>query len=157
MSNWRVKLEPVITPIFRMWWRLSRPMTLGARVLCTDAEGRILLVRHSYAKGWHLPGGGIENGETAREAAIRELAEEGGVEPTEAPVMISLYANQKNFPNDHVAIYRVDKWRQCKARGGPEIAERRFFARDALPEGVTPGTKRRLAEVFDGAPISDVW
>ena len=157
MSNWRVKLEPVITPIFRMWWRISRPMTLGARVICTDAEGRILLVRHSYSQGWHLPGGGVEIGESVREAAIRELAEEGGVEPTETPVLIGLFANQQHFPNDHVAVYRVEAWRPCEARRGPEIAERGFYARDALPEGATPGTKRRLAEVFDGAPISDVW
>ena len=157
MSSWRVKLEPVITPVFRTWWRLSRPMTLGARAICCDAEGRILLVRHSYAKGWHLPGGGVESGETARQAAIRELAEEGGVEALGTPQLVGFYANKQHFPNDHVAVFRVDQWRECEAHKGPEIAERRFFARDALPDGVTPGTKRRLAEVFDGAPISDVW
>jgi mutator protein MutT len=157
MQNWRVKLEPVITPLFRIWWRLSRPMTLGARVICSDETGRVLLVRHSYAKGWHFPGGGVEIGETALQAAVRELAEEGGVEPLETPVLVGFYANQHNFPNDHVAIYRVASWQACTPRRGPEIAERGFFARDTLPEGVTPGTKRRLAEVFDGAPISDVW
>lgn len=157
MSNWRVRLEPVLSPFFRIWWRLTRPMTLGARVICSDEAGRILLVRHSYTEGWYLPGGGVEIGETTREAAIRELAEEGGVEPLETPVLVGLYANQTHFPNDHVALYRVDRCRGCTPRAGPEIAERGFFARDALPEGVTPGTKRRLAEVFDGAPLSDTW
>lgn len=132
-------------------------MTIGARVICCDEAGRVLLVRHSYAKGWHLPGGGVEIGETARQAAIRELAEEGGVEPLAAPALVGFYANQKNFPNDHIAIFRVDAWRACVPHAGPEIAERGFFARDALPEGVTPGTKRRLAEAFEGAPISDTW
>ncbi|QGZ94309.1 NUDIX domain-containing protein [Terricaulis silvestris] len=157
MSNWRLKFEPVITPLFRLWWRFSRPMTLGARVICCDEAGRILLVRHSYSSGWHMPGGGVEGGETTRQAAIRELAEEGGVEPLDPPELIGLYHNERYVRNDHVAIYRVGKWRACAPRPGPEIAERGFFARDALPEDVTPGTKRRLAEVFDGAPISDVW
>jgi ADP-ribose pyrophosphatase YjhB (NUDIX family) len=157
MSDWRVKLEPVITPLFRIWWRFSRPMTLGARTICCDEAGRVLLVRHSYSKGWHLPGGGVEIGETARQAAVRELAEEGGVEPLATPLLVGFYANQQHFPSDHVAIYRVDAWRACAPRHGPEIADRGFFARDALPEDVTPGTKRRLAEVFDGAQISDVW
>ena len=132
-------------------------MTLGGRVICCDEAGRILLVRHSYARGWHLPGGGVESGETTRQAAVRELAEEGGVEPLDPPVLIGLYHNERYAPNDHVAVYRVETWRACAPRSGPEIAERGFFALDALPEDVTPGTKRRLAEVFDGAPISDIW
>jgi 8-oxo-dGTP pyrophosphatase MutT (NUDIX family) len=156
MSTWRLKLEPVLTPVFRAWWRLRRPVTLGVRVLCRDAEGRVLLVRHGYAKGWHLPGGGVEPGETALEAGLRELAEEGGVEAADAK-LIGFYANHANFPNDHIALYAADAWRPCAPRSGHEIAERNWFARDALPDGVTPGTVRRLAEVFDGAPISATW
>ncbi|PZO49425.1 MAG: DNA mismatch repair protein MutT [Alphaproteobacteria bacterium] len=157
MSEWRIKLGPVLTPILRTWWRFRRPATLGVRMLCRDAEGRILLVRHGYAKGWHLPGGGVEAGETAIEAGVRELAEEGGAEAIGAPKLLGFYANHANFPNDHIALYEVETWRPCAPRGGNEIAERGWFARDALPEGITPGTLRRLAEIFDGAPPSAVW
>jgi len=157
MSEWRMRFEPVLTPIFRAWWRLRRPVTLGVRMLCRDGENRVLLVRHSYAKGWHLPGGGVEAGETASEAGVRELAEEGGVEALAAPKLLGFYANHANFPNDHIALYEVETWRPCPPRAGREIAERGWFARDALPEGVTPGTLRRLAEVFDNAPPSATW
>jgi ADP-ribose pyrophosphatase YjhB (NUDIX family) len=157
MSSWRVKLEPIITPLFRTWWRFSRSMTVGARTICCDADGRVLLVRHSYSKGWHLPGGGVETGETVSQAATRELAEEGGVESLEAPRLIGLYFNPAPFWNDHVAIYRVENWRACAPRTGPEIAERGFFARNALPKDISPGTRRRLAEVFEGAPVSERW
>lgn len=132
-------------------------MTLGVRGLATDDEGRVLLVRHTYIAGWFLPGGGVESGETAPEAIAREMAEEGGVEVVGAPRLIGFYANGRAFPNDHVVLYRVDGWRPCATASDGEIAERGFFPRDALPDGVTAGTRARLAEVFDGAAQSLFW
>ncbi len=157
MNEWRLRFAPAITPLMRAWWRLRRPMTLGVRVICQDEEGRVMLVRHSYAKGWHLPGGGVEAGETAEHAAVRELAEEAGVEAVGALKLFGFYANHANFPNDHVALYLATDWRACAPRGGPEIAERGWFAPNAAPEGTTAGTRRRLAEVFAGAPTSATW
>jgi len=156
MSEWRIRFEPVITPLFRAWWRFRRPMTLGVRALVCDEAGRVLLVRHSYAAGWHLPGGGVERGEIAAQAALREAAEEGGVQGERAE-LIGFYANHANFPNDHIALYRIAEWRPCEPRGGSEISEHGFFARDALPSETTPGTRRRLAEIFDGAPQAEHW
>lgn len=59
-----------------------------ARVLLRDSHGAVLLLRgHNISSPettfWFTPGGGIEAGEDAREAAVRELREETGlrVEP----------------------------------------------------------------------------
>jgi 8-oxo-dGTP diphosphatase len=41
--------------------------------------GRVLLVRRCDTGGWELPGGRVDVGETAVEAAVRETAEEAGV------------------------------------------------------------------------------
>lgn len=69
----------------------------GARVLFLDQHDRLLMVLghdpHQPERSfWFTPGGGIEPGETAREAAVRELAEETGwvLEPHEVqgPVWI---------------------------------------------------------------------
>lgn len=157
MTPIRRALEPLITSLFRAWWRVNRGMTLGVRGVATDDEGRVLLIRHTYVDGWFFPGGGVESGEVAHEALAREMAEEGGVEAEGAPVLFGVYSNAPAFANDHVLLYRVPKWRPCAPTSEGEIAERGFFALDALPAGVSKGTRARLDEMFRGAPQAWHW
>jgi ADP-ribose pyrophosphatase YjhB (NUDIX family) len=53
----------------------------GVRVVIPDAEGRILLVRqaHDGRDIWMVPGGAVMEGESSRDAAIREIMEETGL------------------------------------------------------------------------------
>ena len=51
------RLGPVIGICQRLFYWLFRPITAGVRILCADQANRVLLVRHSYLPGWHLPGG----------------------------------------------------------------------------------------------------
>lgn len=157
MSPLRRAFEPLITPVFRAWWRLSRGMTLGVRGLVLDQTGRVLLVRHTYVDGWFLPGGGVESGETALEALGREMAEEGGVALDGPPVLVGVFSNAPGFANDHVLLYRIAAWRPCPPASDGEIAERGFFALDALPPGVTKGTQARLDELAAGAAPAAHW
>jgi len=55
--------------------------TGGVRVVIPDEEGRILMVKQSHEgkEIWMVPGGGIEAGENAAEAAVREVLEETGL------------------------------------------------------------------------------
>ena len=66
--------------LLKAWWLVRRPEAFGACVAIHDDE-RVLVVEVSYRAGYTLPGGGIAAGETAREAALRELQEEVGLEP----------------------------------------------------------------------------
>ena len=56
--------------------------TGGVRAIILDEEQRMLLVRqhHDGKDIWMVPGGGIEDGETPEQAALRELKEECGLE-----------------------------------------------------------------------------
>ena len=142
---------------FQAWWRMQRPMTLGVRGLVRDSAGRILLVKHTYTPGWHFPGGGVEKGETALLSLARELEEEAGVRPTEPPILLGVFANARNFPNDHVLLFEINTWTEIPATARGEIADRRFFALDDLPADVTAGTRRRLDEIAGRAPRSEEW
>jgi ADP-ribose pyrophosphatase YjhB (NUDIX family) len=98
-------------------------MTLGVRGLVTDQAGRVLLIQHTYVKGWHLPGGGVDRGEAAETAVIRELVEEVGIVATSRPRLLSVHNNHARFRGDHVLYYRIDSWEQGRATSVGEIDE----------------------------------
>lgn len=136
---------------------LHRPVTLGVRVLVEDADGRVLLVRHTYRPGWFLPGGGVKPRETLREAALRELVEETGVVAQETPVLLGAYTNFHHAKSDHVLLYLLRRFEETSWMPGGEIAERGFYAFEALPPDVTPATLRRLVEYRNGAAPAPHW
>ncbi len=138
---------------------LRPPLMFGVRLIAFDAAGRVFLVRHSYRPGWHLPGGGVEAGETAREAMLREAAEEGGLLFDSEPLLFQLYHHATTGRRDHIVAFVVRDAHQAKGRdaAGLEIRENGFFDPTALPDGTTPATRARVAEVLAGGTPSDHW
>ncbi len=147
-----------MTRFYHAWFLLSRPMTLGVRAIALDADGRVMLVRHTYVDGWHLPGGGVETGETAAWCLERELAEETHCTLGDAPVLFGFYFNRKVSRRDHVAVYVCRNVTQTHPRQADrEILEASFFALEALPADISPATARRLAELSSGAAPDAYW
>ena len=134
-----------------------RGLTLGVRGLVLDAEGRVLLIEHTYIHGWYMPGGGVERGETMTQALRRELIEEAGIEMTGPPTLVSVHDNGRMFSGDHVLIYRVAEWRAVKPTQRGEILNLGWFAPDALPEGTTPSTRARIREALEGGEVDPMW
>jgi len=155
--TWRRTVEPFYRPLFFLWARLARGKTLGVRGLVLDLEGRVLLIEHTYVHGWHLPGGGVDAGETAEEALVRELEEEAGVRALERPKLLSIHSAEATFRGDHVLVYRVDRWEQVDRRADGEILNVGFFAPDALPENTVRSARDRIAEALQGREPSLTW
>lgn len=145
---WRRRLSPILQPIYRLYARLSRGMTLGVRGVVLNEAGEVLLVEHTYIAGWHLPGGGVELGETIEVALARELVEEAGVAVVGRPTLVTVHSNLATFRGDHVLLYRVEAWTPCQATSRGEILRVGWFPPHALPEGVTGPTRRRIAEAL---------
>jgi len=154
----RTRFEPLLRRIFHLYWRLARGMTLGVRAVVLDGENRVFLVKHSYVSGWHLPGGGVEVGESFLDALSRELIEEGRIALDGEPVLHGLFFNSHVSRRDHVAVYVVRRFSQDRLpEPNREIVACGFFAAAALPDGTTQGTRLRIAEVLDGKARIGTW
>jgi 8-oxo-dGTP diphosphatase len=91
----------------RAWWFLRRPKHRGA-VVAVWHDGEILVVRTSYRSRWDLPGGGLDVGEDAKMAALRELREEIGLAlPADALALAQADEIFWEYRHDHVTVFET--------------------------------------------------
>jgi ADP-ribose pyrophosphatase YjhB (NUDIX family) len=131
------------------------PAVFGVAALVLDGEGRVLLVRHGYNPGWRLPGGGVERGEPAADAVLRELQEEVGLTGGGA-AFVSLHSRKAGWATMVVALYRVTGG-AVNFRPNLEIREICFADPRHPPAGCTPAALRRLSEFVDAVTPSPYW
>lgn len=145
--------------VARLWWRITRPVTLGVRVVALDAEGKVVLVRHTYGPQlWFLPGGGVKRGESFRQAAGRELDEEVGVRVAPGDLeVLRVDFSRAEYKNDHIVTFVVHMGVVEPRRRGPEIREVMVVDPMNPPEDLSPATARRLAEITGASEPTPHW
>jgi len=136
---------------------LRNPFSLGVRIIVRNAEDHVLLVRHSYMRGWYLPGGGVNGGEAMAEAAMRELREEAGIAATGGVRLLGVYLNRESFGRDHIGLFEAAAWeaRDTFLQPNTEILEARFFSPLDLPPDATRATADRVAEHCLGSGVRE--
>ena len=152
-------MEKFFTYILHIFFGITRPLTIGARCIIHDGAGSVMLVRHTYISGWHLPGGGVEVGEVCETALIREVLEECRIEITEKPVLFGVYLNSAVSVHDHVILYISSSWnyKLDLSLKRLEIAESAMFNLTDLPIDIDPSTRQRLDEWSGIIESSLIW
>lgn len=138
----------------RVLVRLGSPKyTVGAICLLRRADGRVLLVRHTYGSLWGTPGGLAKKGERPEHAAVREAFEEVGlhIELLSGP---SVVVDPGPRRVDIVFLARpVDEATADSARPtSPEIERVGWFSLDELPT-LQPETITAFGALADAGVI----
>jgi 8-oxo-dGTP diphosphatase len=114
-----------------------------------EINGRIVLIkRKNPPPGWALPGGFIDYGESAEDAARREAREETGLEIA-GLTQFHCYSDPKRDPRHHtISVVFV-----AQATGQPvasdDAAELALFEPDTLPENIAFDHRRILDDYFN--------
>jgi ADP-ribose pyrophosphatase YjhB (NUDIX family) len=74
-------------------------MVPSVNVVVANSAGEVPLIRRSDNDNWALPGGAIDLGESARQAAVRETKEETGID-CEITGLVGIYTDPK-----HIILY----------------------------------------------------
>jgi 8-oxo-dGTP pyrophosphatase MutT (NUDIX family) len=137
--------------------RLAGGKTVGVRAIVVHRDQKVLLLRHTYRDGWHLPGGGIERGESPEAAVIREVREEANVFVEGRPKLFAVYLSEYQGVDDYPLLYIVGSFRSEPPKANSEIAEIGWFHVDQVPPETTAATRRRLAEFRGSLEPAITW
>ncbi|WP_274362323.1 NUDIX domain-containing protein [Paenibacillus thermotolerans] len=121
----------------------------AAGILIIDDQKRVLLVHQTYKeKHWSLPGGVVENGESAWDAARRELKEEIGIQAGEIELSGIYFMSHRN---GYIFVFKSKQYEGTIQPDGKEINEYGFFSVDQLPKPITNFTVERIRDAVENS------
>jgi ADP-ribose pyrophosphatase YjhB (NUDIX family) len=138
----------------RVYWMLWRPATHGALVALWSG-GEVLLVRNSYVPYYGLPGGYVRRGESAQEAALRELHEEVGISAkAEQLAKVLDQTHEWEGKHDHVEIFALElPSRLDVSVDHREVVEAAWWSPErALSLRLFPPVRRMLEQMSADSP-----
>lgn len=140
-----------------IYWRVAKPHVFGAKLVVFNADGDVLLIRHSYGRSdlYMLPGGGIGRNEDPAIGAARELREEVQCNADNISFLAKFVDNAKGATNSVTVFTATTK--DEPVIDGKELIEARFVPTNQLPDNVSRATRARIAEALGEQEISDHW
>jgi len=132
----------------------------AARVLVLDDHDHVLLLRANVGAGevWITPRGALEPGETAEQAALRELREETGIESAELSPCVWTrvhrfeWGGKRHEQREQFFVARVEAPDICLDGCGPEelqfLTEWRWWTADEIAQSDAVFAPRTLAKIL---------
>ena len=141
-----VRLAMTSVHRLRRWgWRHIRSQGPGVQAIVWTERQTVVLVRHTYMPGWHLPGGGRKRRETPRQAVIRELQEEIGLKSWHMIRHLEDVTETSGNRTHHIGVFSLTGADHLP-RWSLEIAAVEEFDPARLPDAGL--ARRRLAQWF---------
>ena len=132
--------------LLRGYLRVRRAPILGVHAVAITPGGELVLVKLRYARGWRLPGGGRGGSEDPREAVLRELREEIGLEAHGALEMVDEQIDDEALDEDLTPLFIVRDV-QYRPRWSLEVEAITQAAPDRLPPDMSPLHRRWIRQV----------
>lgn len=156
---WRPLIRIAVTAFQRARtavWFVTRPRALGVHAIVLTPAGKIVLVRHTYAPGWRLPGGGVKREEGPEAAIVRELREELGLSTHGSVHHVCNFEHRPEHRRGLAALFRVEN-AVYAASPSLEIDEVGMFEPQELPSETSALTEMLIEVALDPTfPLSGV-
>jgi 8-oxo-dGTP diphosphatase len=112
----------------------ANPVPTVDIIITIAGQGIVLIERSNPPHGWALPGGYIDYGEPAEQAAIREAKEETGLE-VELTGLFGVYSNPARDPRQHTIsiVFTAQAKNPAALHAGDDAGNVRIYPSAALP------------------------
>ena len=129
---------------------------LGVNVAILNTEGQILLTKREDFEVWCMPGGSVDDGESAAQAAIREAWEETGLE-VELTGLSGIYSFPKMRTGSHILVFTARPVAGILRLAQGETIDIGYFAPGSLPEPLFFDQDQMIVDVLAGIGGSVAW